>query len=214
MPEGQLGEVSRARQCLTGASVAQGNEESFRAMQDRRPQEVVKEIPADVLNFQPVVLDRSIFLKSPQTARRGSSSPGPGGYTYEHFKALMDDTAGFALFFEAASSFAQAKFPTVIAIPLLSARLTALVKEDGGVRGIATGCTLRRLVARSLARQFSKDFEEECAPFQYAVSTPAGTDCVGHVLRAATDNDHNATILKVDGIGAYDCVEGQQCWVG
>ena len=100
----QLGEVSRARQCLTGASVAQGNEEAFRAMQDRRPQEVVKEIPADVLNFQPetpVVLDRSILLKSLHTARRGSS-PGPGGYAYEHFKALMDDTDAFALFFKAA----------------------------------------------------------------------------------------------------------------
>ena len=164
----QLGEVSRARQFLTGASVAQGNEEAFRAMQDRRPQEVMREILADVLNFQPetpVVLDQSIFLKSPQTARR-SSSPGPGGYTYEHFKALMDDTAAFALFFGAASSFAQAKVPTEIAILLVSARLTTLVKEDGGARGIATGCTLRRLVARSLARQFSKDFEEECAPFK------------------------------------------------
>ena len=73
-------------------------------MQDRRPQEVVKEIPVDVLNFQPetpVVLDRSILLKSLQTARRGSS-PGPVGYTYEHFKALMDNTDAFALFFKAA----------------------------------------------------------------------------------------------------------------
>ena len=35
----QLGDVSRARQCLTGESVVQGNEEAFRAMQDRRPQE-------------------------------------------------------------------------------------------------------------------------------------------------------------------------------
>ena len=164
-------------------------------MQDRRPHEVVREIPADVLNFQPetpVVLGRSIFLKSLQTARRGSS-PGPGGYTNEHFKVLilMDDTDAFALFLKAASSFAQARVPTEIAIPLVSARLTALVKEDGGVRGIATG----RLVARSLARQFSKDFEEECAPFQYASSTRAGTDCVAHMLRAATDNDHNDTIL-------------------
>ena len=48
--------------------------------------------------------------------------------------------------------------------------------------------------------------EAECAPFQYALSTRAGTDCVGHMLRAATDLDPNATILSVDGIGAYDHV--------
>ena len=33
-----------------------------------------------------------------------------------------------------------------------------------------------------------------------------GTDCVEHMLRAATDSDPDATILSVDGIGAYDHV--------
>ena len=61
-----------------------------------------------------------------------------------------------------------------------------------------------RLVARTLAKQFAKDFETECAPFQYALSTRAGTDCVGHMVRAATDADAAATVLSVDGIGAYD----------
>ena len=35
----------------------------------------------------------------------------------------------------------------------MGARFTALAKPDGGVRGIATGSSLRRLVARILARQ-------------------------------------------------------------
>ena len=119
----------------------------------------------------------------------------------------MDETDVLDLVFEAASSVAQGRVPAEIQGPLMSARLTALSKDDGGVRGIATGCTFRRLVARSLARQFAKDFEKECAPFQYALSTRAGTDCVGHMLRAATDDDDDrATILKVDGIGAYDHV--------
>ena len=76
----------------------------------------------------------------------------------------------------------------------MGARLTALTKTDGGVRGIATGCSLRRLVARTLAKQFIKVFEAECSPFQYALSTRAGTDCVGHMLRAATDARPTATI--------------------
>ena len=204
----RLGEVSRARQCLIGASVAPGTAETFHAMQHRRPQEVVREIPKEVLNFEPqtpVVLDRSLFLKSLQTASRGSS-PGPGGYTYEQFRVLIDDTATFEPFFEAASSLAQARVPREVSDLLMSARLTALSKEDGGVRGIATGCTFQRLVARTLARHFSKEFEDECSPFQYALSTQAGTDCVGHMLRAATDMYPMACVLKVDGIGAYDHV--------
>ena len=77
----------------------------------------------------------------------------------------------------------------------MRARLTALSKEDGAVRGIATGCTFRRLVARI------QKFEDE-----YALSTRAGTDCVGHMLRAPTDMDPMACVLKVDGIGAHDHV--------
>ena len=87
---------------------------------------------------------------------------------------------------------------------LMGARLVVVAKTDGGVRGIATGCIFRRLVARTLAKQFVKVFEAECSPFQYALSTRAGTDCVGHMLRAATDSDPSMTILRVDGIGAHD----------
>ena len=35
----------------------------------------------------------------------------------------------------------------------------------------------------------------------------SGTDCLGHLLRAATNADPQATILSVDGIGAYDHVQ-------
>ena len=72
-----------------------------------------------------------------------------------------------------------------------------------GVRGIATGCSFWRFVARTLAKQFAEDFEQECSPVQYALSTRAETDCVGHLLRAATDASPSATVLSVDGIGAH-----------
>ena len=110
------------------------------------------------------------------------------------------------LLFEAITSLARANVPVKIAEVLMGARLTALTKPDGRVRGIATGSSLRRLVARILARQFMGAFEKECAPFQYALSTRAGTDCVGHLLRASTDRDPTSTVLSVDGIGAYDHV--------
>ena len=72
---------------------------------------------------------------------------------------------------------------------LPSATMMALQKPDGGVRGIATGTSSRRLVAETLARQFGKAVESTCAPFQFALSTRAGTDCVGHVVRALTDEN-------------------------
>ena len=47
----KLEEVSRARLCLTGASLAPGTDETLDAMQNRRPQEVVRNIPQDILEF-------------------------------------------------------------------------------------------------------------------------------------------------------------------
>ena len=44
------------------------------------------------------------------------------------------------------------------------------------------------------------DFEQERSPFV------VGTDCVGHLLRAATDASPSATVLSVDGIGVHDHV--------
>ena len=84
--------------------------------------------------------------------QRGSSL-GPEGWIYEHWKIPTDEMDVFDLVFEAASSVAQGRVPADIQEPLMSAMLTALSKDDGGVRGIATGCTFRRL-NRSLARQF------------------------------------------------------------
>ena len=88
----------------------------------------------------------------------------------------------------------------------MSARLTALVKPTGSTRGIATGTTFRRLVARTLARQFGPAFEQACAPHQFALSTRAGTDCVGHLVRFLTDSSPTATLLSIDGVGAFDHV--------
>ena len=130
----------------------------------------------------------------------------------EHLKGLLYNTDTFELLLSACNSLSQAKIPRDIAEALMGARLTALTKPDGRVRGIATGCYLRRLVAMTLAKQFCKVFEAECSPFQYALSTRAGTDC--DMLRAATDANPTATIPSVDGIGAYDHVHRQRCWPG
>ena len=43
-------------------------------------------------------------------------------------------------------------------------RLTALQKEVGGIRGFVVGDMMRRLVARTMAQQVSKEVEEATSP--------------------------------------------------
>ena len=52
----------------------------------------------------------------------------------------------------------------------------------------------------------SKKAEAATAPFQYALSTKAGCECVAHILQTLTDVDERATIVSIDGIGAYDLI--------
>ena len=119
-------------------------------------------------------------------------------------RVSCDDVETLALLVSAAEDFARDETPDVTRSIML-ATMTALQK-DGGVRGIATGTSLRRLVAKTLARQFSAAVETTCAPFQFAMSTRAGVDCVGHAVRVATDENPEATVLSIDGVGAYDHV--------
>ena len=82
-------------------------------------------------------------------------------------------------------------------------RLTALQKPSGGVRGIVAGDIMRRLVARTMSHQLSKAVESATAPFQYAMTTKAGTECIAHALQVLTESNPQCTIMTVDGIGAF-----------
>ena len=77
-------------------------------------------------------------------------------------RVCLDDVETLALLVSAAEDFARAETPDVTRSFML-ATMTALQKKDGGVRGIATGTSFRRLVAKTLARQFSAAVETTCA---------------------------------------------------
>ena len=135
-------------------------------------------------------------------------APGPGRCTNEMWRVCLEDQETLSLLFEAAEDFARGQVPPVVCRSLMLGTMTALQKRVGCVKGIATGCSFRRLVPKVLARQFSDAVEAACAPLQFALSTRAGTDCVGHAIRVATELNPHLTVLSIDGVGAYDNVYG------
>ena len=206
----EKGEVSSARQALMAEEVAPGTAETLGQLRDpaRRLQQPREPLPQLVQEFVPAALPEmpiAKFLKNLRSSKRGGAS-GPSGTTAEHLQVLLDDEASSELLHRAASQLAAANVPEEITAAIRLGRLTALRKRDGGVRGIVVGDILRRLVARTLAQEFNTDFEEACAPFQYALSTRAGTECVAHVFQALSDASPDVTILSIDGIGAYDLI--------
>ena len=134
----------------------------------------------------PFDLDADKFLICLRTARRGAAG-GPSGMTSEHLFPILDNGQ---------DSEALARVAT----------LMARGEPDGGVRGIVVGDILRRLVARTMAKQVSSEVEKATAPFQYALSTKAGCECVAHIMQTLTDQDAEATVVSIDGVGAYDLI--------
>ena len=84
---------------------------------------------------------------------------------------------------------ARGRIPDPVRQVLRLGRMTALRKKGGGVRGIVAGEAIRRLTARTIAKQLGPAVKEATAPFQYALSTRSGCECVAHVLQALTELD-------------------------
>ena len=162
--------------------------------------EVQQAEPAEQFELEPME-----FLTCLRKARRGAA-PGPSGMTPDHLFPLLESEADSELFTRVGSLLAVARVPHVILEAIRLGRLTALSKPYGGVRGVVVGDILRRLVARTTAKQFSKKAEAATAPFQYALSTKAGCECVARILQALSDRDPEATIMSIDGIGAFDLI--------
>ena len=126
--------------------------------------------------------------------------------TAEHLKQVLESDRDVAVLHQFAHIMARSEVPDGIEEVIWMGRITALRKPDGGVRGIVVGDFLRPLIARTIAKQIAKQVEAATAPWQHAVTTRAGCECVVHLLQHSTDGDANTTIISVDGTGAFDLV--------
>ena len=71
-----------------------------------------------------------------------------------------------------------------------------------------------RLVARTMAQQLSEAVERATAPYQHALSTRAGCECVAHVLQGITGLHPELTITSIDGISASDMISRESMMRG
>ena len=90
----QLGEVSAGRQALDGASLAPGDSQTKKALEEPsgRPAVPRDSVPDSIAQFEPeerFSLAQELFLKNVRCARRGAA-PGPSGMTADHLRPLLE----------------------------------------------------------------------------------------------------------------------------
>ncbi|CAE7942855.1 unnamed protein product, partial [Symbiodinium sp. KB8] len=136
---------------------------------------------------------------SDESARRSLKKERAAAMERHEQSQLRSEGEAIELLAEACALLAQACVPTKECKALAMARLTALRKPDGGVRGIATGDTFRRLVSKTFAREWVAKFDQATRPFQLALQARAGTDALAAHVRAALETRPGAVLVSLDG---------------
>ena len=136
---------------------------------------------------------------------------GPDGLRPQHLKDITSDEASCRILIPALTPFVQlvleGRTPASIRPFFFGANLTALQKKQGGVRPIAVGCTLRRLVAKVAGAKVAKEMGELLAPRQLGYGVKMGAEAAVHAARLyLRDLDPSKAVLKLDFRNAFNSI--------
>ena len=192
--------------------MAPGTAATLRPLCNRpaRKQDDIPELPRDLIAFN---LDEDLFSKNVRAARTGVAG-GSSGMTHDHLHPLLESPKDLHLFFAVCEVLAKGQVLREAVQGIKLGRMTALRKDNGGVRGMVAGDVVRRVTAKTIAQQFSPAVKAATAPYQNALSTRAGCECIAHALQAVTELDSEATVTTIDGISAYDSISRRAMLLG
>ena len=122
------------------------------------------------------------------------SAPGPSGLRAEHLKeaGLQGDARGAAVLgslTRLVNTLAAGKLPAAAAPYFTGANLFATKKKVRGLRPVAVGEVLRRLVGKCLAQKVAKEPEAYLLPHQFGVGVRGGCEAVVHATRQTLSDD-------------------------
>ena len=120
------------------------------------------------------------------------------GEDYEQFLSALTELCNLML---------TGDLPEEIKPAFAGANLIALMKKDGGIRPIASGEYLRRLVSKCAATVTTKRHAESFLPHQLGCGTKGGAEAAAHAVRAFLKDASNGTLLlKVDFKNAFNSI--------
>ena len=158
-------------------------------------------------------LQSSQIVKSIKTFKRGSA-PGPSGLRAEHLKVavgtnspIMNEKSA-ALICRLCNLILSGGLPKAVAPYFCGARLHGAQKKDGGVRPIAVGEIMRRLVSKCAASAVSDKAATILSPLQLGVGIRNGCEALIHAAWGLLDQDHEGIMLmQIDFLNAFNLAD-------
>ncbi|CAI5493593.1 unnamed protein product [Closterium sp. Naga37s-1] len=203
------GNLKKSLQALQATPVAPTTPDTLAALQARHPPAELL-IPDWVTNHAtdtPPLIPLRDFRKIIAKCPNGVGA-GPSGTTSEHLRDAALGNPDVCQHLHALTNTALAGQLCPEAASLLTvSRLVAFVKPGGGIRPIAVGECLHRLIAKCalyLTGAAARDF---FTPLQLGVAVPGGTEAAIHIIRKYLEENPTAIALQMDIANAFNAIE-------
>ncbi|KAL0215011.1 hypothetical protein P9112_007195 [Eukaryota sp. TZLM1-RC] len=201
-------QYSSALKLLAGSSPAALNDETLDSLNSLHPPEdftinhIVSDNERDFFTANPITCDEvSVAIKGLPSGR----SAGPSGLSYDHLKSavnicpeIVDDLA----FFFNSVIMGRFKLPQAVT----TSRLVALSKPGGGVRPIAVGESIMRLLAIISFKRVKSSAINFFRPYQFAIGIPDGTTCAALCTNLLFNQKGENYLLNIDFKNAFKLV--------
>lgn len=193
-------------------TLSPASEETLKKLMDKHPQchRQFKCSNVEVENMSVCEEDVKLALSS----FPNGSSGGMDGLRPQHLKDLTMTENGEAasILLSSLTKFCNFVFSGKVTESILpiffGASLIALDKNDGGVRPIAVGCTLRRLVSKLACFSVREKMANYFVPHQLGFATSKGSEAIVHATRSFINDFGNKKkiVLKIDYKNAFNTV--------
>ena len=194
-------------------------EDSIKEMQSKHPGALPPKLPSGT-SPEPLRFDEDLVRKKVEGFPTGSAA-GASGTRPQFFKDILccpnkavGDEA-LASLTRLTNHMVAGLAPRELAPFIAGAPLMALVKQGGGLRPIAIGETIRRLVSKCCCEATTEDAKVIFGPLQVGVATQGGAEASVHAVRKLAQkfgDDPGKIMLKVDFSNAFNVVD-RRCWL-
>ena len=205
------GQYSRAIEALTSLGLAQCNEATLAEMKQKHPAPLgPTKIPTT--DVSPRTFSPTEVRKAVESFKRGAAA-GPSGLRPEHLQTTIKVSPGnrgekaATALTKLVNILAKGSLPARVAPYFCGAKLHAAKKKDNGLRPIAVGDLLCRLVAKCFASAVGAKVSALLAPHQLGVAVRNGCEAVTHAVREVVDADPSSWVLQCDLVNAFNVVD-------
>ena len=210
----QDGQFTKALQALTSAGMAPPNRANFEEMKEKHPEAQGPPLIPPTTDLPQISFSQAEVEKAARRFRRGSA-PGPSGLRPEHLLVTLQAAPGrrdraLQGLTQLTNTMARGGVPEEVAPYLAGARLHAAKKKRGGLRPIAVGNMLRRLVGKCCATKLQEKAAGLFKPHQLGVGVRSGCEAIIHSVRQLLEADPSLWCLQADFINAFNLVDRRE----